>query len=213
MVTVTFISYKYEFGKLLQNIIVRDDVHARWLNTLSFLENCGARRIASCEHPTKVNREMLKHASEEFRHAYYLKQQISKLSGSFLPDYRLDSLLGGTLSRNYLGSLDVAICRYLKKEKKLAGNALKEMAYLLVTYAIERRASELYPLYQQVLKEKKSPISVKSILLEEDQHLVEIEGELAVFPEGQKLCEPACMVESDLCRKWLCAIESESRIA
>ena len=52
--------------------------HAKWLNTLSFLENCGARKIAACEHPTLVKEEMLKHAAEEFRHAHHLKRQIDK---------------------------------------------------------------------------------------------------------------------------------------
>jgi hypothetical protein len=66
------------------------------------MENCGARKIARCEHPTRVKEEMLKHAAEEFRHAHYLKQQIRKISGEDFDTYQLDKLLGGMLSLHYL---------------------------------------------------------------------------------------------------------------
>jgi hypothetical protein len=47
--------------------------------------------------------------------------------------------------------LDVDVCRYLKKELNLSGAELRFAAYLLVTYAIEVRADELYPIYQDAL--------------------------------------------------------------
>lgn len=80
-----FISFKTELEQLTDVVVADRTLHGRWLNTLSYLENCGARKIASCEHPTKVKEEMLKHASEEFRHAFYLKKQLSRLGKSY-PD-------------------------------------------------------------------------------------------------------------------------------
>ena len=68
-----------EFTSLLRLVIAHPDLHAKWLNTLSFLENCGARKIAMCEHKTLVKEEMLKHAAEEFRHAHDLKKQLLKI--------------------------------------------------------------------------------------------------------------------------------------
>ena len=79
--------------QLLTTIVVSDELHAKWLNTLSFLENCGARKIAACEHPTLVKEEMLKHAAEEFRHAHHLKRQIKKVSSYRMETYSLSSLL------------------------------------------------------------------------------------------------------------------------
>lgn len=204
---VNFISYKERFFCLFNQMIPTDEWHLKWLNTLSFLENSGARKIAACEHPTKVKKEMLKHAAEEFRHAFYLKLQMNKISSKSTEDY--SALLGGRHTLHYLQALDLKICRYLKKEKKIEGSHLKEIAYLLVTYAIELRANELYSIYHQVLRQKESPITVKSILLEEDQHLADMEAELSHLADGQSYIARACQIESRQCNLWLNAIESE----
>lgn len=191
------------FRPVLRQIVLDPQLHAKWLNTLSYLENCGARKIASCEHPTRVKEEMLKHASEEFRHAHYLKKQIKKLIDTPLTDYSPSSILGGFTTFHYLNTLDIAVCRHLKQEKKLSKEALKGVAYILVTYAIELRASELYPLYHEILKESSSKVAVKSILLEEEEHLEEMKMELEEIPDGKNLLLFACQQEKRLCRNWL----------
>jgi hypothetical protein len=71
------------------------------------------------------------------------------------------------------------------------------------------RASEMYPIYQQLLKETGSPISVKSILLEEDQHLAETKTELAFLPKSQSYMSKACEFEGTLCHLWLKNIFTE----
>jgi bacterioferritin (cytochrome b1) len=65
--------------KIIEAIIRNNEIHAKWLNTLSFMENAGARKISACEDPVTVDLIQLKHAAEEHRHAYYLKKQILKL--------------------------------------------------------------------------------------------------------------------------------------
>src|SRR3984893_11468108 len=141
----SFISFAALTRQLLTAIVASDALHAKWLNTLSFLENCGARKIAACENPTLVREEMLKHASEEFRHAHYLKRQIGRICPHPPANYSLPTLLGGTASLHYLSSLDLHASRFLTIQ-----NALPS-AYLLVPYAIELRAEELYPLYDSLL--------------------------------------------------------------
>jgi hypothetical protein len=148
------------------------------------MENCGARKIARCEHPTRVKEEMLKHAAEEFRHAHYLKQQIRKISGEDFDTYQLDKLLGGMLSLHYLHTLDLRMCRFLKETVRLQEADLKKTAYLAVTYAIEVRASLLHPLYDPLLRAAGSMIRVKSIVLEEEEHLNEMKRELDSIPDG-----------------------------
>ena len=197
---VSFISYKLELEILLKSIVPQPSLHAKWLNTLSFLENCGARLLAACEHPTKVKSEMLKHASEEFRHAYYLKQQIKKISAEKHHSYECNLILGEISSLHYLRALNVQTCRYLKQRNC---GKIREYSYLLVTYAIEMRAQDLYPLYQEILKQNNSPVSVNSILREEEQHLSDIHAELLLLEDHQEMMNEICAFENHLCKKWI----------
>lgn len=201
-----FISFAEETKQLLNTIVPSHEQHAKWLNTLSYLENCGARKIASCEHPTLVKEEMLKHAAEEFRHAHYLKRQIGKVSVNLMNTYSLSCLLGGSSTLHYLTVLDLKASRYLKNAG-FSKHAIKEAAYLLVTYAIELRAEELYPIYDEILRKNASRIAVKSILLEEKEHLNEMKAGLLQLPSGFLHAEHICALESALCKKWLDAVK------
>lgn len=206
-------SFKNIFSDILSQYIADTQSHAKWLNTLSYLENCGAKKIAETEHPLDVSKEMLKHASEEFRHAFYLKQQISTKLGSSLPTYQKEMLWGGHATIRYLDRLEIKICRLLKKEMPLLSkDTLKQYAYLLVTYAIELRAAELYPIYQDLLIQAKSPVSVRSILLEEKGHLEEMEKELSVHSISDEIKSTACAIERELYKKWLEKLQSINSI-
>ncbi|MES3018053.1 MAG: hypothetical protein V4721_09750 [Bacteroidota bacterium] len=198
------------FQHLLTGIVADTQQHAKWLNTLSLMENTGARKISASEHKTDVTLIILKHAAEEHRHAFYLKKQIFKLGAGLCPDYSDEHLLATHDSRYYLNMLDVHVCKYLKSELKLSGNELKFAAYLLVTYAIEVRADELYPIYQDVLDATNSKVNVKSIILEEEGHLEEMLVQLKNFSQDwQRHADKAVEFESDLFAKWLIGLEKE----
>lgn len=203
-----FVSFATLIQSLLAEIVSCPALHAKWLNTLSYLENCGARKIAACQHPTLVKEEILKHAAEEFRHAHYLKHQIRKISPKPLKTYSLSTLLGGTASLHYLRRLDLMASRYLYNEG-LSSDQLKAAAYLLVTYAIERRAEELYPIYDDVLRKTGSLVFVKSIVLEEKEHLNEMKEGIQWLPSGWRHAEHLCAIESHLCQTWLMAISTQ----
>jgi hypothetical protein len=194
--------------QIFQTIIQDDNLHAKFLNTLSLMENTGARKISASEHKTKVSYLMLKHACEEARHAFYLKKQISKVSKiDDFPTYQNQYLLAPFASYTYLHSLDIQVCRYLKNTLKLQGEALKYAAYLLVTYSIEVRADELYPIYQDALDEAKSKVNVKSIIVEEEGHLAEMIEQLKAFsPDWEIHAEKACEIEKSLFDDWTLAI-------
>jgi hypothetical protein len=199
-----------DFSQLLSKIVSDSDKHARWLNTLSLMENSGARKISASEHKKDVTLIILKHAAEEHRHAYYLKKQISKLSIDACPTYADQYLLASSDSRYYLNLLDVLVCKYLKSTIQLSGNDLKFAAYLLVTYAIEVRADELYPIYQNVLDQASSKVNVKSIILEEEGHLEEMLVQLKNFsPDWQKHADKAVEFETKLFKEWLNALEKD----
>lgn len=195
---------------LLEKIIQHDETHARWLNTLSYMENAGARKISACEHPTEVSLIQLKHAAEEHRHAYYLKKQILKITSSTCENYRNEELLASASTRRYLHHLDMKTCKYLQKNFHLDKEELKFAAYLFVTYAIEVRADELYPVYQEVLTKYSSKIMVKSIILEEEGHLEEMISQLNYFSPDWKIHAKHILdIENTLNTQWLESISKE----
>ncbi|WP_426478632.1 hypothetical protein ACP3T3_03975 [Chryseobacterium sp. CBSDS_008] len=196
-----------EFHHLLKKIVQEGNTHAKWLNTLSFMENAGARKISKCEHPTLVSQIQLKHAAEEHRHAYYLKKQIGKINPELCKTYESTELLAPIATSQYLHSLDIKACRYLQKAFNLDKVDIKYAAYLFVTYAIEVRADELYPVYQQVLTEASSKIMVKSIILEEEGHLEEMIHQLNEFsPDWKDHADHILAIEKELHEEWINAV-------
>ena len=195
---------------IFNKVVSTPALHSRWLNTLSMMENAGAKKIKNCEHPVLVNEIILKHSAEEARHAHYLKKQIRKIEKDSCPTYEKKYLLAPNQSYYYLQSLDVELCRYLKDKFKFKGDDLKYAAYLLVTYAIEVRADELYPKYQAVLTESNSPVNVRSIIVEEEGHLLEMRSQLKEFSsDWQTLCDDAVALESKLYGEWISALQRE----
>lgn len=199
-----------ELKQILEQIVLNPNLHARFLNTLSYMENVGARKISKFESRSSANLMVLKHAAEEHRHAYFLKKQLYKLIESGLETYEDEHLLCPKVSGQYLDFLDLRVCQFLKKELKLQGTGLKWLAYLLVTYAIEVRADELYPIYQQVLTETDQKVHVKSIIIEEEGHLEEMIQQLSNYsPNWETLGEQVVAIESSLFQAWVEAIEQE----
>jgi rubrerythrin len=199
-----------ELNKILPQIIADNQLHARWLNTLSLMENTGARKISASEDPTTVTYIILKHAAEEHRHAFYLKKQIEKTGDNLCPTYSAEYLIAPAYSRYYLNQLDIDVCRYLKKELHLSGSELRFAAYLLVTYAIEVRADELYPIYQDALDNAGSKVNVKSIILEEEGHLEEMINQLQKFsPDWQLHAQKAVDMETRLFNQWVTNLATE----
>ena len=197
-----------QLKKIIDKIVPNDEMHAKWLNSLSMMENTGARKISKYEHPVHTNIIVLKHAAEEARHAYYLKKQIGKLANDNCPDYSYPYLLAPIESYHYLNQLDVDACRYVKNNLGLSDRAMKHGAYLLVTYAIEVRADMLYGIYQDALTKYSSKVNVKSIIAEEEGHLEEMQKMLEVFhPEWERLAKDMCEVENRLFERWVTAID------
>ncbi len=195
---------------LLSGIVKDTTIHAKWLNTLSFMENAGARKISAAEHKEEVTLLILKHAAEEHRHAYYLKKQLGKLDETLCLTYSNSELLVPNHTRFYLNTLDVKVCRYLKQHFKLSGAELKFAAYLFVTYAIEVRADELYPIYQTVLTENESKVTVKSIILEEEGHLEEMINQLNDFsPDWERYAKEVVKMEEEMFADWMKSLQKE----
>jgi hypothetical protein len=194
--------------QIIDKIITVPALHSRWINTLSMMENAGAKKIKNCEDPVFVSEIILKHSAEEARHAYYLKKQIAKIPDNVCPTYESQYILAPKTSYHYLHALDIRICRYLRETHGYTGHELKYAAYLLVTYAIEVRADELYPIYQEALTANSSSVTVKSIIAEEKNHLVEMTDQLKEFsPDWEIMAEYAIAAEQDLFQLWKTDLE------
>jgi hypothetical protein len=197
-------------SNFFDKVVADARLHAKWINTLSMMENAGAKKIKKCEHPVLTNEIILKHSAEEARHAYYLKKQIKKVVKNDCPTYERQYLLAPNQTSFYLHALDIQVCRYLKQNFGYKGDDLKYAAYLLVTYAIEVRADELYPKYQDALTASNSPVNVKSIIAEEINHLAEMTHQLKEFsPNWETLCSTAVSMETELYKEWIAAVQNE----
>src|ERR1700740_1850126 len=117
-------------NSIFDKVVETPHIHARWLNTLSMMENAGAKKIKKCEHPILANEIILKHSAEEARHAYYLKKQIKKVVKNDCPTYEKQYLLAPNFTYYYLHTLDIQVCRYLKKNFNYEGDDLNYAAYL-----------------------------------------------------------------------------------
>ncbi len=197
---------------IINEIVKNDELHAKWLNTLSMMENTGAKKISASEHKINVSLMVLKHAAEEARHAYYMKKQIHKLGlASQFSDYSPAMLLSPLASLQYLNRLDVELCRYLKNDLQKNDRDLVFGAYLLVTYGIELRAGELYPIYQESLDTIHSRVNVKSVIAEEETHLEEMLSQMKLYfgDSWTKAAAFAEEVEKKYFNAWTTAMSRE----
>jgi hypothetical protein len=199
--------------QVMEAIGREDGLRARFLNTLSYMEHIGATKIARSQSGPAADFMTLKHAAEEARHAFYLKKLCLKVAPQDCPDYSFSWLLAPVLSRQYLYRLDIAVARMVK-EAGLEGAALRKLAYLLVTFAIEVRADALYPVVETYLEQYPERISVASIIAEEEGHLAEMEASLTGYSaELQMLKEKAMTFEGQLFAEWLGELERELELA
>jgi rubrerythrin len=177
--------------KLLDTITDDTNAEARWLNTLSLLEYIGARKIGRTmcrEHPSAV---VLDHWADETRHAYAFKQLCEMVSGGECDDY-----LCKEEAINYFQQLDERASTWVSKA---TGEEDPRQNYLLVTTLVERRAMMVYPLYRAATKSDEVRDEVQAIIVEEQDHRVEIEERAVAYLEERGVdIEAAFAIEEDL---------------
>ena len=163
-------------AKLLPIIVNNPDLHAKWLNTLSFLEYIGFRKIVKSQIAEQLDLETLGHAVEEGRHALLLKKRAVKTGGLNFKTYSAESLLCGTAAEAYFQSLDRACSDQLGVD--MAPEKSTRLTYLYVTWLVELRALSVYGLYQEALAATGASPPLNGLLAEEDQHLTSVAQEL-----------------------------------
>lgn len=143
----------------LQKIISDKTLHASWLNSLSYLEYRGFRKIVRSQSTEEITTETLQHINEEVRHALILKKLAIKVGGISFSQYSEKTMLSGQEFKNYFYNLDLAISQTASSNK-----------YLTVTTAIESRAIEVYRIYEKLLRSTEAGVSIQSIIDDEEKH-------------------------------------------
>jgi hypothetical protein len=176
---------------LLQVIVQRPALHARFLNSLARLEYVGVRKMLKARRAQDLDLEGLQHLLEEAVHATRLK----KFARSVAPEhvcvdtFRAEHTLSGDEAEAYFQAVDHAGAVALGREDG-------EASYALTSAAIEIRARTFYPAYQEALEAAGSRVSVQSILNDEEAHLSEMQARLqAGQPEWRSQLQQVMLVE------------------
>ena len=152
---------------LLARIVPDAPLHARLLNTLSMLEHLGSHKIMATQHSPAIDQPTLRHVAEEAHHAYFMKRQAEKAAGRPL-EYVEPDLLAPAAARMYFQRLEAQMKRKLEGEQSLRA------AYLYMSMIVEFRALWFYRIYQQALKRIGYGLSLKRIVGEEENHLLDV---------------------------------------
>lgn len=163
--------------QVLQAIISNETNHALWLNTLSLLEHIGSRKILLTQSSEDTSEMILRHATEEARHALFFKKAARTIQPEFRSGYQNSSLVRGTAARIYFAKLDTLVRRNLRKVFPEEKN-FTYLAYLYTTTVIEKRAMVIYTAYDEILNQNGSPIRLTNLILEEEGHLSEMSAEM-----------------------------------
>ena len=139
-------------------------MHVRFLNTLSLMEHIGSRKIMASQTGQRLSGDTLRHLAEETRHAFFFKHAAEKIARHPL-DYGAPELIAPAAARGYMGRLDAGIAR------DLAAKNTGALPYLYISLIVELRAVWFYRLYQETLADQGNPLSLRSVLAEEELHL------------------------------------------
>jgi len=174
-------------GNSIATIVADPILHAKWLNTFSFLEYVGFRKIVKSQRAEALSAAVLNHALEEGRHALGLKKLAVKLGGLSFDSYAPETMLCGEEAEAYFQELDGA-CDAAFSDLPEAERA--KLVYCYVTWLIERRALDVYGVYKQALGASEIARKLDGLLAEEIRHLAEVEAWLQAgdpsFPTRSK---------------------------
>ena len=192
---------------VIATVIKDDHVHARWLNTFSFLEYVGFRKIVKSQRAEVLNRSLLMHALEEGRHALLLKKLAVKLGGQAFDFYRPETMLSFDAAKTYFQELDH---RCDEKFARLGDLERSKLVYLYVTWLIERRALDVYGCYKKVLGDSDLAPKLNALLAEEVGHLRAVEAGIAAGdPEHAARSAEFEALESGLYEDFVSALARE----
>ncbi|HLG20228.1 MAG TPA: hypothetical protein VI895_10505 [Bdellovibrionota bacterium] len=151
-------------NEFFEKLVAHSEAHARFVNSLSFVEYIGARKILKSQHADNFSFELLSHVAEEIRHAQVLKRLALRMSDGLVTSYRPEHLLAGQEAEAYIQAIDHAV------EQEIGGEQHWKN-YLLTTLVVEERAKSFYSEYETVLARCGYGGILAAIVREEEGHL------------------------------------------
>lgn len=197
---------------LLEKLIKNPEHHYRFLNTLSLMELCGAQKLSRLGAHVNYSAFWLEHVAEEYRHAFYLRHLAGKVAKKNIDSYHKNNVLCLPKRFNYISSIDRNISLLLSKFN-LLGTDNYTYNYLLTTLVIELRALPFYETYQSALQEAEAPISVKSIISEEEDHLSAIINLMQDMNMPKDAVNEAMLIEHRAYCRFITALEHAIKLA
>jgi hypothetical protein len=192
---------------LIGTIIADPFIHACWVNTFSFLEYVGFRKIIKSQKAEALSSTILTHAVEEGRHALGLKKLAIRIGGPAFDRYAPETLLCGEEAENYFQDLDAA-CEEAFSD--CADDERARLSYYTVTFLVEKRALRVYGLYKKALGD--SPVAGKldGLLAEETRHLSDVESWLFSADTGfSAKSDQLTAIETALYERFIDALSRE----
>jgi hypothetical protein len=201
-------SLQTRFETLVAQVVADPQLHARWVNTFSFLEYVGFRKIVKSQRAETLSAEVLAHALEEGRHAMSLKKLALKIGGKAFDSYAPEALLCGEEAEGYFQTLDHTCDEALQDQGEEQRAAL---VYLYVTWLVEIRALEVYSIYGKAVASSGGAQGLEGLLAEETQHLSRVAQELQKRdPDFATRSKVFSALEAELYEKILTAFEAEA---
>lgn len=155
-------NYKKTFD-IIHSLTEKPHSHALWVNTLSYLEYSGSRKIIKNISSSNLDSKYLLHLKEEIFHAHLLKNIATKLNPK-LTTYSEDHTFKKLQFVTYFKNLE-------KEVLNLLGEFNSTQTYLTTTRLIEERAIWIYELYKKSLAIRGINVNLKIILTDEKKHL------------------------------------------
>jgi hypothetical protein len=152
---------------VLSGFIADRHLHARFLNTLSMLEQMGSHKIMATQYRPDIDQSTLKHLAEEARHAFFFRRLAEREAGRPLV-YTPADLLSPPTARHYIKQLEAHVVRALPRDGD------HTIPYLTMSMIVEFRAIWSYWIYQTALTRAGHSVSVKSLLANESRHLADL---------------------------------------
>ena len=148
--------------KILEKIISDENLHSRWLNTLSYLEYIGTRKMLKSLPAHILSKAFLEHIHEEARHSLFFKNLAQKIAQKNL-SFKNHELLVSQAGSDYFQQVDHYSVKFSFSNPIIS--------YLYTTYTIEQRALLIYSVYNEILQRKGFSFTLQSVLNDEQAHL------------------------------------------
>ena len=148
--------------RILEKVVSDKNLHSRWLNTLSYLEYIGTRKMLKSLPAHILSKAFLDHIHEEARHSLFFKNLAQKVAQKNL-SFKDHELLAPQEGSDYFQQVDHYSVKFSFSNPVIN--------YLYTTYTLEQRALSFYFLYDEMLKRKGFSFSLQSVLNDEKAHL------------------------------------------